>query len=869
MLELHQVSQQYGQRKIIHQLSLCLPAKQLLVVTGASGSGKTTFLKVLNLTIPFTGSLRFEGIDLHQLDAKEKLQFRQHYLGVVYQGLGLIQTITVQDQIALVKAIKGPYEDGILKQAWFRFFAEVSQTQIIATLSRGQQQRLAILLACLGSTQLLLLDEPTTGLDIRNRQWLYELLTNLKKTYTIIMTTHQPLTDGLAYDAHLHFPHPKTEIIPLHPKKTLLPPLRQQNYLPLRWLLPFHLRYRRQQPYRKRLQLFQSVTFTMLGVMLSLVFLVRQEVLHLANTMLGGQYQWIQPHVQPSTLLRSSTSDDKFLQQYGGQTSFRHYYDETYFETLKPYHRFYVESDGFQVNLKDFHLGLINLYQPPGYLVSPMQAPSLNQHEIILGVQTHHLRTLSQVLHCFPTLSSVNQTLLFSPLSLYVTMFVPDWVYQDEYRFSLTKVIHTETPQWFHTDPDYAKLMYEETLRLPSKGIEEIYENAPWVVSKTMILKVIDNVSFLKDWRNDLAWQSYHLHRHPTLGWRIYRQTQPRREKPEIQGFPKIFHYHSEAGYHYYPDQALSGFAQPLFFHPDETSHESYIETLKAMSAPFDWLDVAGPSKSSLGYVLANPGSAVKYQVIDHPALKTDEVIVSKNLLNKWGLKLGERVHVTLASMVEQDKIGFITTTYATQLRVIEVRENEGFWLYQQPHWLEDWFLLEAYIPSIQLIPEAWISYQPIEVPATYQTQSPLATVQAAMDDIQTIMSWIIIGFLIGVGSPLWLLFIYFTLQAIIEDKQTMLSLKGYGSPWSMVRHWYQTKTTLIIGETLLPSIGMVLGLDALVSRGIRQYFYLPYQYQFPLTTFIAFGLSVGGFYLILLAIQSSTLKKHYEINQR
>jgi hypothetical protein len=84
-----------------------------------------------------------------------------------------------------------------------------------------------------------------------------------------------------------------------------------------------------------------------------------------------------------------------------------------------------------------------------------------------------------------------------------------------------------------------------------------------------------------------------------------------------------------------------------------------------------------------------------------------------------------------------------------------------------------------------------------------------------------------------------------------------------------MVRHWYQTKTTLIIGETLLPSIGMVLGLDALVSRGIRQYFYLPYQYQFPLTTFIAFGLSVGGFYLILLAIQSSTLKKHYEINQR
>ena len=867
MLELHQVSQQYGDRKIIHQLSLCLPTKRLLVVTGASGSGKTTFLKVLNLTTPFTGSLRFEGIDLHQLDAKEKLQFRQHYLGVVYQGLGLIQTITVQDQIALVKAIKGSHENGVLKQAWFRFFTEVSPTQIIATLSRGQQQRLAILLACIGSTQLLLLDEPTTGLDARNRQWLYELLAKLKQTYTIIMTTHQPLTDGLAYAAHLHFPHPKTAINPVHHKKTLLPPLRHQTYLPIKWLLPFHFRYRHQQPYRKRLQLFQSVTFTMLGVVLSLVFLVRQEVLHLANTMLGGQYQWIQPHVQPPTLIKSSTSDDKFLQQYGGQSSLRHYYDETYFETLKPYHRFYLESDGFQVTLKDFHLGLINLYQPPEYLTSPLQVPSLNHDEIILGVQTHHLRTLSQVLDCFPTLSSVNQTLLFFPLSLYVTMFVPDWVYQDEYRFSLKQVILTETSQWFHTDPDYAKLIYEDTLRLPSKGVEEIYEHAPWVVSKTMMLQVKDNVQFLKHWRNDLAWQSYHLHRHPTLGWRIYRQIQPRLEKPEIEGFPNIFHYHSQAGYYYYPEQALSGFAQPLFFHPDDTSHESYIETLKTMRGPFDWLDVAGPSKSSLGYVLANPGSAVKYQVIDHPGLRLDEVVVSTRLLNHWGLTLGERIHVTIAPMIDLDKIGFITTTFATQLHVVEVRESEGFWLFQQPHWLEDWFLLEAFIPSIQLIPEAWVTYQPIEVPTTFLTQSPLGTVKAAMDEIQTIMIWIIIGFLIAVGVPLWMLFIYFTLQAITEDKQTMLSLKGYGSPWSMVRHWYQTKTTLIVGETLLPSMVMILGLDALVSRGIRQYFYLPYQYQFPLTTFIAFGFSVGSFYLVLLAIQSITLKKDYEKN--
>jgi putative ABC transport system ATP-binding protein len=329
MLEGHIIQQSYGKEIIFRAFTFQFPFPSLVLLTGASGSGKTTLLQLLNLVIPFQGQLRFDGIDLHTLSSQEQLIFRQLKIGCVYQESGLIKNLTVEDHMNMVALIKGPITSKVVRLAWEVFKQDVNLHQQVKTLSRGQQQRLAILLACFGDSRLLLLDEPTTGLDYNQRQRIYKLLNDLSQDRCVVMATHANPKEGLAYTHHLDLPvHHPTRPIQFSTLKNQLPLRTSRRVFPFIWLWRLLRKQRKKENFRWQFNVFQTITFTILGVLMSLMFVLSKELLIITETMIGGRYQYVKTFTSQTIELQSTYLEDAIFSAFDFQFNLRTHYDE-------------------------------------------------------------------------------------------------------------------------------------------------------------------------------------------------------------------------------------------------------------------------------------------------------------------------------------------------------------------------------------------------------------------------------------------------------------------------------------------------------------------------------------------------------------
>ncbi len=857
MLEGNFIEKSYGSEVIFRGFSFQFPFPSLVLLTGASGSGKTTFLQILNLITSFQGQLRFDGIDLHRLSAQEKLIFRQLNIGCVYQESGLIKNLTVLDHMKMVEFIKGPITSKVVRFAWEMFKQDVNIHQQVKTLSRGQQQRMAILLACFGDSKLLLLDEPTTGLDYKQRQRVYKLLNDLSQDRCVIMSTHANAKEGLVFTHHLHLPIDQPRgLVQFSSLKNHLPSKTIHRLFPFVWLWNLIKKQRKKESFRWQFNFFQTITFTILGVFLSLMFVLSKELLMITETMIGGRYQYIKELTRVDTELLSTFSDDGIFTYLDFHFNLRSYYDETYFEFLKPYHQFSLLKDGFFRPLKDFHLGLINRFESAKHLPELNWIDSLREDEVILGIQPFQLKLIASLIDCFPIINEVNERLSLESLPIHYFVDVPQWTFQDEKIFYLKAVTMTEQPTWFHSINDYAYVMYEDNLRLPSKGIEEIYDNQPWRVGKTMMVMTEEHSQLLTMWKDHPSFQHYHLQRHPTLGWKVYRTNVARPRKPFWIEEKDSFHFHSAWGYHYYPEHRLSGFAQPLFFHPHEPIDLTYLDTMKQIKDPYDWLAVSKPSHVSHGFVLANPSDAIKLKPdASLGFLKEDEIYISLSLAKRWGIGIGDKIHFAFPLYEHNLPIGMIGDYDHKTLLIKGVQDSQQQYIYQQPGWWEQWLMIHAYVPSQMLAPEAWVIEDDQRQLPELEIIKPFSEVVNSVIDLQR---WVFLGMgsvALVIGLPSMILFYYFLRQSLVDDKRTMHLLIGYGAPLSMIQQWYGGKLAWLIIELIMPTLLVIIGFDYVIKTIISSSFFIDIPYRFPIESisilvglFIVFFTSMVGF---------------------
>ena len=180
--------------EILRDLDLTVKSGSFHFLTGASGTGKTTLLKLLYLgQIPTRGLINMFDQDILSLDRTQMAQLRRQ-IGIVFQDFKLLNHLTAYDNVALPLRIMGVSEDNIKKTVtellnWVGLGDKMDCRPL--TLSGGEQQRIAITRAVINRPRLLLADEPTGNVDRKIGLKLLTLFEELNKLgTTIIIATH-------------------------------------------------------------------------------------------------------------------------------------------------------------------------------------------------------------------------------------------------------------------------------------------------------------------------------------------------------------------------------------------------------------------------------------------------------------------------------------------------------------------------------------------------------------------------------------------------------------------------------------------------------------------------------------------------------
>ncbi|MET9508750.1 ABC transporter ATP-binding protein [Streptomyces flavidovirens] len=207
-LATHSLDLRYGDRSVIEGLDLVLPGGAVTAIVGPNACGKSTLLRGLNrLLSPAGGSVTLDGADIHGMPARS-LALR---MGLLPQQPVTPEAITVE---ALVRLGRYPHQrllspwsaadQAAVEAALERTGTAALCDQPVDRLSGGQRQRAWIALALAQDTELLLLDEPTTFLDLRHQLDVLDLVAELHSEAgrTVVMVLHD-LGQAARYADHL------------------------------------------------------------------------------------------------------------------------------------------------------------------------------------------------------------------------------------------------------------------------------------------------------------------------------------------------------------------------------------------------------------------------------------------------------------------------------------------------------------------------------------------------------------------------------------------------------------------------------------------------------------------------------------------
>ena len=186
MIEADRLTRRYGDFLAVSDVSFSIAQGEIVGLLGHNGAGKTTIMKMLTGYLePSAGHVRVDGLDL----ADNAVQV-QASLGYLPENLPLYPEMSVADYLDYAAEIRGIDAPSAVRRAIEATELESKALDPIATLSRGFKQRVGVAQAILHEPKLLILDEPTNGLDPSQTQHMRELIERLAETATVILSTH-------------------------------------------------------------------------------------------------------------------------------------------------------------------------------------------------------------------------------------------------------------------------------------------------------------------------------------------------------------------------------------------------------------------------------------------------------------------------------------------------------------------------------------------------------------------------------------------------------------------------------------------------------------------------------------------------------
>lgn len=201
MISFHNVTKKYDSHLVLDGVNFNIDNNEFVVLTGASGSGKSTVIALLiGAEKPTHGSVEVDGMYVSEMDS-DTLQLFRRKIGVVYQDYKLLEKKTVFENVAFAMEVCNE-PDELIHERVPEVLSKVGlldfQDKFPDQLSGGEKQRLAIARALVHQPRLIIADEPTGNLDEANVRGIVDLLTKLHaEGNTVLLTTHDPFVREL------------------------------------------------------------------------------------------------------------------------------------------------------------------------------------------------------------------------------------------------------------------------------------------------------------------------------------------------------------------------------------------------------------------------------------------------------------------------------------------------------------------------------------------------------------------------------------------------------------------------------------------------------------------------------------------------
>lgn len=186
IIEARQITKSFGKKKVLQGLDFCLPKGQIYAICGSNGAGKSVFLRILmGLVYPDSGSVKVNG----KLIGKE-VEFPES-VGSLIDHPGFLLLESGYKNLELLALISGKADKEVIRSTMHFVGLDPDDRKPVRTYSVGMRQRLGLAQAIMEDPTLLILDEPTAGLDIEAQQEIYDYLITLRRQgKTILITSH-------------------------------------------------------------------------------------------------------------------------------------------------------------------------------------------------------------------------------------------------------------------------------------------------------------------------------------------------------------------------------------------------------------------------------------------------------------------------------------------------------------------------------------------------------------------------------------------------------------------------------------------------------------------------------------------------------
>lgn len=186
MIEVSHVSRNFGDFRAVNDVSFSIPKGQIVGLLGPNGAGKTTTMRMITGFLnPTSGTITIDGIDIarNPVEAKKKI-------GYMPESAPLYGDMIVEDYLKYIADIHGEDADAKVPVLCAECGLKEVMSKNISELSRGNRQRVALAHALMHDPEILILDEPTSGLDPNQVEDVRDIIREIGKTRTVIVSTH-------------------------------------------------------------------------------------------------------------------------------------------------------------------------------------------------------------------------------------------------------------------------------------------------------------------------------------------------------------------------------------------------------------------------------------------------------------------------------------------------------------------------------------------------------------------------------------------------------------------------------------------------------------------------------------------------------